>query len=88
MLHCIHKATNTQNKDLKMRTINSMRDLQGEVSDCGLFDPTLYADNWVELVAERYLELLRNKYSFSWGDKVPELDSDDEFWDLFKEFEL
>lgn len=71
-----------------MRIINTKKDLAREVSECGLSNPELYNENWIELVTDKYLDLLREKYNFSFGEELPKLENDDEFWDLFEEFEI
>lgn len=70
--------------------ISTLNDLRREVSesfvqiqiDCY----SLSYDDLLESITHDYLELLRDKFDFKWGDEIPEIEAD-EWWNLFKKYD-
>ena len=74
-----------------MSTYNSYIDIYRYISEQAVnVDLSCYTyvyDDLVDCVAGDYLDLLRDKYNWFYGQELPEI-SEEEFWDLFKPYEI
>ena len=61
----------------------SFQDIRNFISDMPLECFEYYVEDYVDLVAEAYLDLLESKEWKGWYADIPEI-SDDEFWECFK----
>jgi hypothetical protein len=67
---------------MKKKYYNSIQDIKRFISDMPVHE-NLYVDDYIDVVAYKYVELLESKGWKSYKDEVPEI-LDEEFWACFE----
>lgn len=77
-----------QENEITKITASTLIDLNRYVNECAVdLQNSEYDENVIENVTNDFRDLIMEKYNFKYGDEIPVV-SDEEFWDLFKPYEL